>query len=212
MMNKFRLLYSKKGSAKYISHLDLMSTMRRSLLRAGVVLSYSQGFNPHPYMSVALPLSVGCESKCELIDVALVENVIPDISSIKLPGGIEILDAYVPSRKFSDIVWTAVCIKLHYNNHAPNETVDKIAKYLNKNSLIISKRTKRGYKELDIAPFIKDIEIEVKENILLSAKLSAQNPTINADDLINTFDDELKPDHIGTTRVGIYDKNMIEFK
>ena len=70
-MSKIRLLYSKTGKAKYISHLDLMATMRRALLRAGIELKYSEGFNPHPYMSVALPLPVGCSSICELIDIGI---------------------------------------------------------------------------------------------------------------------------------------------
>ena len=211
-MHKVRFRYSKEGKAKYISHLDLMSTMQRSFRRAGIGLKYSEGFNPHPYMSVALPLSVGCESLCELIDVALVENIIPDINTIMLPDGIEILEAYSPSRKFNDITWIDACIKLNYDNQTADGTVSKIEKCLKKDKLIISKKTKRGYKELDIAPFIKDVVLEENEHILINAKISAQNPTINADDLIYVFNDELKPDHIVMTRVGIYDISMIEFK
>jgi len=211
-MNKIRLRYSKEGKAKYISHLDLMSTMQRSFRRAGINLKYSEGFNPHPYMSVALPLSVGYESSCELIDVALVENIIPDINTIKLPGGIKILDDYIPIRKFSDITWIEVLMKLHYNNQMVSDIIDYIMKNLSKDTLIISKRTKRGYKELDIAPFIKDLELVTKDDVTIRAKISAQNPTINADDLIYALDDEIKPDHIDILRVGVYDINMIEFK
>jgi len=68
MGEKLRIRYEKTGSAVYISHLDLMSCMRRSLLRAGIALRYSSGFNPHPYISVALPLQVGTASLCELLD------------------------------------------------------------------------------------------------------------------------------------------------
>ena len=56
-MDKYRLLFSKTGRAVYISHLDLMRTLTRAFLRAECRLKYSEGFNPHPQISIALPLS-----------------------------------------------------------------------------------------------------------------------------------------------------------
>jgi len=211
-MHKVRFRYSKEGKAKYISHLDLMSTMQRSFRRAGISLKYSEGFNPHPYMSVALPLSVGYESSCELIDVALAETEIPDISVIKLPEGITLLDAYIPERKFNDIVWIEINGKLQYNNSVTKSRVDELEKCLKNESIIISKRTKRGHRDLDIAPYIKYVVFSKADSISFSAKISAQNPTINSDDLVNAFDDELKPDHISIRRVEIYDIGMLIFK
>ena len=67
-MRKIRLFYKKLGRAVYISHLDLMRTLQRAFLRAGYSLKYSEGFNPHPVISILLPLSVGASSECELMD------------------------------------------------------------------------------------------------------------------------------------------------
>ena len=67
-MDKLRLRFEKAGKAIYISHLDLMRVVQRVFLRAGVPLRYSEGFNPHPLISICLPLSVGTESFCELMD------------------------------------------------------------------------------------------------------------------------------------------------
>ena len=64
MSEKLRLRFSKKGKAIYISHLDLMRTLQRSFLRAGYPLKYSEGYNPHPLISILLPLGVGCSSEC----------------------------------------------------------------------------------------------------------------------------------------------------
>jgi len=189
-----------------------MSTMQRSFRRAGIKLKYSEGFNPHPYISVALPLSVGYESSCELIDVALAEPVMPDISVIKLPEGITLLDAYIHESKFNDIVWVEVNGKLHYNYSVPKSIVYELENCLNRDSIIISKRTKRSHKDLDIAPYIKDVMFSKADDISFRAKISAQNPTINADDLVNAFDDKLKPDHISMRRIEIYDTSMIVFK
>ena len=70
-MDKLRLRFTKTGRAVYISHLDLMHTMQRAFSRAGYELKYSEGFNPHPQISIALPLSVGAASLCEIMDFRL---------------------------------------------------------------------------------------------------------------------------------------------
>ena len=102
-MNKLRMRFSKTGRAIYISHLDLMATMQRAFSRAGSRLQYSEGFNPRPQISIALPLSVGTASLCELMDFRLLEEV--DITSLierlnaTMPEGIEVQEIYEPSRK-----------------------------------------------------------------------------------------------------------------
>ena len=77
-MSKLRLRFAKQGRAVYISHLDLMHTMQRAFSRAGYELKYSEGFNPHPQISIALPLSVGASSLCEILDFKLTHDA--DIS------------------------------------------------------------------------------------------------------------------------------------
>ena len=59
-----RLLFSKTGRAKYISHLDLMRTFQRAFARAKIAIKHTEGFHPHPFVSIALPLSVGYSSQC----------------------------------------------------------------------------------------------------------------------------------------------------
>ena len=211
-MNKVRFRYSKTGKSKYISHLDLTAAMQRAFLRAGIKLKYSEGFNPHPYMSVALPLSVGCESICELIDVGLYEETVPDIKLLKLPEGIVILDAYKPARKFNEIKWVSISGNLYYEKPINDGIIEKLRQYFNVGSFIISKRTKRGNKELDIIPYIKDLEFHNDGNVVLKAKISAQEPTINAEDIINALHDEHKPNHTDIKRLELYDSKMQIFK
>jgi len=211
-MSKLRLRYLKTGKAKYISHLDLMSTMQRAFIRAGIELKYSEGFNPHPYMSVALPLSVGCESLCELLDVGIANDYMTDVKVETLPEGIEILDVYKPSRKFSEIAWIEVNCMMHFNRRLNKDIEKRLISCFEKDSIIISKKSKRGIKELDIAPFVKEVKINVDDGIMMKAKISAKNPTINTNDLVSIFDEELKPEHIEMKRIDIYDSNMVLFK
>ena len=211
-MNKVRFRYTKTGRGKYISHLDFMAVMQRAFLRAGIKLKYSEGFNPHPYISVALPLSVGCESVCELMDVGVDGYSASEIKSIKLPDGISLLEAYGPERKYNDIAWIEISVNMHYENQQKSDIIKKLSICLSKDSIMITKRTKRGFKDIDIAPYIKDIEFKDGEKILFTAKISAQNPTLNADDLVSALDDELKPDFIDVRRIELYDSNMRIFR
>ena len=66
-----RMLFEKTGTAIWMSHLDTMRLMQRAFRRAGVVLHHSQGYTPHAYVSMLLPLSVGTESVCEIMEYEL---------------------------------------------------------------------------------------------------------------------------------------------
>ena len=147
MDRKLRLRFSKTGKAKYISHLDLMATMCRALLRSGIKLKYSEGYNPHPYMSFALPLSVGDASMCELLDFGITDELSPEdlpaVISAALPEGLEILEAYTPQRKFSGIAWVALAGEMHYDVTPPG-VAERLMERLNSNSIMIAKKTKGG--------------------------------------------------------------------
>ena len=77
-MSELRLLFEKRGNARYISHLDLMQVFRRAFARAEIPVAYTQGFHPHPYINILLPLPTGFESTCELLDFALDAPRLPD--------------------------------------------------------------------------------------------------------------------------------------
>ncbi len=85
-----RLLFAKTGRARYISHLDLMRTFQRAFFRAGVPLKHTEGFNPHPFISIALPRSVGYSSQCEILEFVLLDCVsreeVPGRLTAVIPG------------------------------------------------------------------------------------------------------------------------------
>ena len=73
-MAKLRLLFVKEDRAAYISHLDLLRTFQRAFSRAKIPIKHTEGFNPHPFVSIALPLSVGYSSQCEILEFGLLEG------------------------------------------------------------------------------------------------------------------------------------------
>jgi len=97
-MQRLRIRFCRGQEVKFISHLDIMRLWQRALQRAGVTLAYSEGFSPHPRISLAAPLAVGVTSEAELMDIVCNKWVSPHwftaAVSQQLPPGIEILQVY----------------------------------------------------------------------------------------------------------------------
>lgn len=220
-MNKeCRILFHKTGIAKYISHLDLMRTMQRCFIRAGVSIKHTEGFNPHPYMTFALPLSVGCESICELMDFALTDDepldTLPEKLTRVLPKGIKVVKAYAPQRKFKEIQWIRFSGVWEYNVVLSEEEQSRLRAIFNRQEIIIPKKTKKGISDTDIAPMIKSIELETSGNyVRVSAILPAQNPSLNPEYLVRAIEiylPELVPSLRAFRREELYDGNMVSFE
>ncbi len=97
-MQRLRVRFRRGEEVRFISHLDLMRLWQRAFHRAGIALAYSEGFNPHPRISLAAPLALGITSETELMDVLCGRQVSPHwftaAVSQQLPPGIEILQVY----------------------------------------------------------------------------------------------------------------------
>lgn len=220
-MNKLRMRFSKTGRAIYISHLDLMATMQRAFSRAGNRLKYSEGFNPRPQISIALPLSVGCASVCELMDFQLLEEQV-DITCLKdrlnatMPEGIFVQEIYEPSRKNAELKWLKIEGVFEYDDRPVDIMQEQLAAFFSRGSIVIEKKTKRGFGEMDIRPAIREISfVSAEEGVLVGALISAQNPTLNPDLLpaaLRALAPDIAPDFAKFTRVETFDAEMKIFR
>lgn len=122
-MREVRLRFSKTGQAKYISHLDTNRVFSRALARAKINLWYTQGFNPRPYMSFSLPLSLGVESYCENVDLRILDDLtdeeIKERMNNALPLGIRIVDVYEDFMDCHDIVYSDYVYSLNLRTTKP---------------------------------------------------------------------------------------------
>lgn len=219
-MDKYRMLFAKTGRAVYISHLDLMRTITRAFLRAECRLKYSEGFNPHPNISIALPLSVGCESVCEIMDFKMLEDMpceeIKSRISDQFPEGIEVIDVYEMQRKVKEIKWLRISGVFEYDERDAAQMAEKLNEFYAAESIVITKKTKRGMGESDIRPTIKEISFEASgRDVILSAVISAQEPTLNPEliaDALRQLAPEYAPDFAKFRRLEIFDENMKIFR
>ena len=215
-MDKLRLRFKKTGRAVYISHLDLMHTMQRAFSRAGYELKYSEGFNPHPQISIALPLSVGASSLCEIMDFRLkkdeeLSQMAARLSAV-LPEGIEVIEAYEQTRKVAEIKWLEISGIFEYDERDTGEMKKALDELYSREKIVITKKTKRGMGEMDIKAAIKSIEFEVcSEGVALKAIISAQEPTLNPELLAEALRQlcaGIAPDFAKFERIETFDEKM----
>lgn len=189
-MRKMRLLFKKEGRAAYISHLDTMRTLQRAIARAKINAKHTEGFNPHAYIAIALPLSLGYTSECEMMDFVLLDDmpVFDLIASLNhaLPEGIVAVDAYENGEKVREIYSARYNITLEYDNDI--DAFDSLKNLFNTKPINILKKSKRGEKEVDITELIRSISFEKKgNNVVIDAVLAAGNESLNPELLVRAI-------------------------
>ena len=221
-MDKLRMRFEKTGRAIYISHLDLMHTLQRAFSRAGLRIKYSEGYNPHPVISIALPLSVGTASVCELMDFRLVgeeeEQTIAERLNLVLPEGIHIQEVYPAERKTAELKWLKLSGRMEYDRLEAGRNAAALREFFSQDTLVISKKSKRGFSDFDLIPAVRELSFspdEENNTVSLSMTVSAQEPTFNPDLLCEALRQkapELEPDFAAYTRIETYDADMNIFR
>lgn len=216
-----RALFEKVGTARFISHLDLMRLFQRAFKRAGLPLTHTQGFNPRPSVSIALPLSLGAESNCELLDFDL-ESPVPleDIRNrlnAALIDGIRVREVYDNGAKIKYLALLQSRLTLEYDGGIPAGAEAAIGQLFARETLVLEKKNRNGVTQQDIIPMIRNLEISrISEGELrLDVLHCCQNPSLNPMQLgaaIEKYLPELTPDYIRVCREEIYTEDKTVFR
>lgn len=219
-MQPLRIRFEKKGRACFISHLDMIRCMSRALRRAGIPVWYTQGFNPHPYITFALPLSLFYESSCEVMDMRLDGEMPFDEVRARLgaemPEGIRITGAVPPQMKTTEIEQASYTVELEYPGRTAGQLEKGWQSVLALPIVPVEKKSKRGLHEIDLRPHLVRAETTARDGALsIRALLPAgQQETINpgciAAALVRHAGLEPYLDHI--CRTGIFDAQMRPFQ
>ena len=207
-MFKVRFCFEKRDTAAYLSHLDLMKCFQRSFVRAGIPVKYSQGFNPHIEMSVVVPLSTGYETVCDLCDLELTCDELPQgfVPSINgaLPRGMRVLSAGKADRPVNQIGYCAYRITLPKGN-------ENAMSALFDSPVLVEKRSKRGSREVDVRDYIRDLTFRTEgEKTVCTCILAAGNDPLNPMYLVKALESAgLTPEDATAhyLRTGILDQN-----
>ena len=129
-MSKLRLLFIKEAQASYISHLDLLRTFQRAFPRTELDIKHSQGYHPHPIISIVLPLPVGQSSDCELLDFEVTQDTdgsgIAEKLNTGMPSGLRVLDCYPATRPVRDLAFLRADVTFEYDSGVPADAAEAI--------------------------------------------------------------------------------------
>ena len=173
-----RVKFFKVGKLQYISHLDLVRTMYKIIVRSGLPMKYTEGFNPKPKMSFASSISVGNESLCEYMDLHLTESVSPVAAMERLNNEMtdemQVTECYYPTTKFDAIRWFSYTYRIKTGG-ASHALAQKISSALTCGDIEITKKTKSGEeKRVNIRPLIRSADVSFEDGrIVIRAVLSA---------------------------------------
>lgn len=220
-MSKLRLLFIKEAQASYISHLDLMRTFQRAFPRTELDIKHTQGYHPHPILSIVLPLPVGQSSDCELLDFEVAQEAdghgIADKLNTGMPAGLRVLDCYPAVRPIRDLAYLRADVTFEYDNGVPADAAARITELLRRPELVIQKRTKRKeLADVDIAPMIQDVSFTEGEGVVTgTVTVQAQNPGLNPQLLekaVSRYLPNLTPDFTRIRRRAILDAEGRDFR
>ncbi len=172
-----RIKFEKTGKLQYISHLDLVRTMHKIIIRTGLPIWYTEGFNPKPKMVFAAPLSIGTESYVEFMDLRMSEKINPE-DAVRLinqnsTDELRVIDAYYPETKLTDLKWLAYTIKIFVKD-ASSKLAEKCEESLNQEHIVVTKQTKSGVADVDIKSLIQSADVTFDEGcIVVSCVISA---------------------------------------
>ena len=164
-MFEVRLWLSKQGRIKYVSHLDMFRLMQRAVRRAEIPLWYTEGFNPHPYISFLLALSLGTEGLREPVDIRIVDDMTPEEIKNRLngamPEGLKIEAVTTPVYKPAAIAFGSY--RVYYGGVTESELFD----VLTCGELTCEKSGKKGNKKIiktvNVSEHIKSFEIRAED-------------------------------------------------
>ena len=216
-----RMSFEKTGMAKFISHLDTVRLITRSMKRANVPIWFTEGFNPHAFLTFAMPLSLGFESLCETVDFRLMEEM--DLEELAksindaLPVDVTVKEIYVYETSTNDIRWAEY--KIIFNN-PDNKLLETAEKILASDEIIVEKKAKQGRKkvakEVNVKEHIKSFELTEENGKLILDTVLSSGTSININPMLligalvkDTATDEQDVDII---KIQSYKENMEVFR
>ncbi|MBR2284296.1 MAG: TIGR03936 family radical SAM-associated protein [Ruminococcus sp.] len=206
---RLRAVFEKSGRAKYISHLDLNRFMLRTFRRSGLPVWYTEGFNPHPYYSFALALSLGYESSCEIMDFNLTEEMpldeVRDRLNAVMPEGMRVLSVSEQRLKITAI--TSAEYSFSLVTEQPEELYAALQELMAQPEILVEKKTKKGIKTVDIRPDIDIVSCEKSgDSVDIAVRLPAgtqtnYNPSLLIGSLRDFCDIPFEEENIKRTKI-----------
>lgn len=221
-MHDIRVFFTKTGNARFISHLDMNRVFSRAVRRTDIPIWYTEGFNPHPYFSFSLPLSLGVESEYECVDMRLNDNDYP-LRKVKsqfndvLPEHIRVVKVVIPQMQSKDIY--CGIFDISYETENEEELSDCLDKILSADELLAEKKQKSGKRKVTVEVnllqgVITYSVIKSKNTVTLHLLLLSGANNINPMLLVNSIEKkcDVAYDSVKIRKIALFDENYRIFQ
>jgi radical SAM-linked protein len=213
-MIRLRSCFEIQGGIRFLSHLDILKLIERSLRRAAIPVEFSQGFNPHPKIAFGPARPVGLASLCEYFDVELKEPLDPEDFRIRLqekfPADIKIRETVVVPlhAKALTAVLNCAIYEVELENSlacSKEELQGRVEKLLDRKEIVICRHSPKGKKEVDIRPGIWGIFLSIHpDSIIMKMEVMiGEGVNTKPGEVIQSMGFNSK-DIIGITRTGLF--------
>lgn len=211
---KIRIKFRKYGNLKYIGHLDVQRFFQKTVRRAGIDVAYTTGFSPHQIMSFAAPLGVGLESNGEYMDMELnsftdCQDIVTRLNQASVEG-IDILSAVVLPKEagnaMASVAAAGYTVRFRKGREPEFDWQNKIASFYGRESIPVTKETKKGTAEIDLKQGIFSMELREEALYMLLDASSAGNikPQMVIEAFLSDNQDTLKENALLITREETY--------
>lgn len=190
---KYLFTFQKTGLMIYISHLDLQRLFRRTIKSCGYKIIYSQGFNPHPKMSIAQPLSLGYIGLQEYMEIELDSDIDPDLIkdniNDQLPDGVKITRVKKQSDDIKSI--SALTVSAEYSIDFSETDIllsdNMINQFLSQEEIYGKRRQKKTKKIIEVPIKDKIRSMAVEDGLLKFVVNCSSNSNLNPEILLKSF-------------------------
>lgn len=188
-LKSVRIWFKKEGLSRFISHLDLNKVMTLAINRSRIPIWYTEGFNPHPFLTFALPLSLGFSGECETMDIKLEDDSfdisqIPERLNKSLPDGIRAYKAAEPVMKPAKITLAHYKLTVGSDGQSGEEIYGDFSSLLNSEMIITQKKTKKGIKDIDLKPYLSDYSLGIEGNEAVFSATMPAGSTVNINPIL----------------------------
>ena len=218
-MKNVRIWFKKDDECRYISHLDLNRCVLRALHKSKIPVWHTEGFNPHPFATFPLPLSLGFRGVNECMDIRLIdeisdEKLIADFNAC-MPAGVRAFAVTEPVMKAGKIAYARFNIKISSNEINSHKVYEALTNLLSSDEIMIDKRTKSGIKTVDLKKSIKTYELkEMFDFAELDVVLSAgSTDNANPNLILTALEKQTEKNfYADITRIDLYNSDMELFR
>ena len=216
-MREVRVMFRKTGKAKYISHLDLTRCFSRAITRAKITLWYTEGYNPRPYMTFSMPLTLGVDGMAEAMDLRIegdmTDEEIYDRLAPVMPPDITVYQVAPPVHKMADIQYSRYEFLVEQHQLSPEELMSSFQNSAADPDIYIEKLGKKGrekvMKQIPIHEHTREFSVEALEDgtvrmevLLTSNNAFGINPKLFIDKYLEVAG--VEPEYLAMKRLGLY--------